>query len=227
MVYYYSIKLSGKGDTIDESEIYSVYMGRDKIENDPLIKHSHPKNLWFHVDNYSSAHVYLQLSKEKLASSYSSIGQLELDEDVLSQIAQLTKANSIKASKLSNITIVYTPVLNLHTDGLMDIGTVSFKNLKEVKRIHVSKKDNLVMNRINKTKTEMDTEEFIVLQQRVLRDIQRERKLIEREAEEQQRQYHAEKKNRDDPYSDLFSPQETSAYSNEYRNTNWTEDEFM
>ena len=42
-------------------------------------------------------------------------------------MAQLTKANSIKGNKLNNVTIIYTPVENLHTDGSMDIGTVTFK----------------------------------------------------------------------------------------------------
>ena len=38
-----------------------IYMGKDKTENEELIEYSFPKDVWFHVDNYSSAHVYLRL----------------------------------------------------------------------------------------------------------------------------------------------------------------------
>ena len=36
-------------------------MGKDKFENEDLIKYSFPKDIWFHVDDLSSAHVYLRL----------------------------------------------------------------------------------------------------------------------------------------------------------------------
>lgn len=38
-------------------------MGRDKYENEELIKYGFPEDVWFHVDNYSSAHVYLRLKR--------------------------------------------------------------------------------------------------------------------------------------------------------------------
>ncbi|KNE59957.1 hypothetical protein AMAG_05402 [Allomyces macrogynus ATCC 38327] len=36
-------------------------MGRDKFENEDLIKHAWEEDIWFHVDKLSSAHVYLCL----------------------------------------------------------------------------------------------------------------------------------------------------------------------
>ena len=42
---------------------YIIYMGRDKMENEHLIAHGWPEDLWFHVDKHSSAHVYLRLPK--------------------------------------------------------------------------------------------------------------------------------------------------------------------
>lgn len=38
-----------------------MFMGRDKFENEDLIKYGFPEDVWFHVDNLSSAHVYLRL----------------------------------------------------------------------------------------------------------------------------------------------------------------------
>ncbi|EGW30543.1 uncharacterized protein SPAPADRAFT_63384, partial [Spathaspora passalidarum NRRL Y-27907] len=150
MVYYFKAKVSTEDDLSDfaidasnESEEAVIYMGRDKIENDPLIKHSHPKNIWFHVDNYSSAHLYLQLTKKQILD-FKQFESFVIEPNLLEQIAQLTKANSIKGNKLNNITVIYTPVENLHTDGSMDIGTVTFKNRKLVKRVHVAKKENAI-----------------------------------------------------------------------------------
>eukprot|EP00339_Tiarina_fusa_P019624 CAMPEP_0117083998 /NCGR_PEP_ID=MMETSP0472-20121206/59128_1 /TAXON_ID=693140 ORGANISM="Tiarina fusus, Strain LIS" /NCGR_SAMPLE_ID=MMETSP0472 /ASSEMBLY_ACC=CAM_ASM_000603 /LENGTH=187 /DNA_ID=CAMNT_0004812827 /DNA_START=61 /DNA_END=621 /DNA_ORIENTATION=+ len=40
---------------------YTLYMGRDKFENEELIKYGWPEDVWFHVDDLSSAHVYLRM----------------------------------------------------------------------------------------------------------------------------------------------------------------------
>jgi predicted ribosome quality control (RQC) complex YloA/Tae2 family protein len=37
-------------------------MGKDKHENEDLIKYGLDDDVWFHVDNLSSAHVYLRLN---------------------------------------------------------------------------------------------------------------------------------------------------------------------
>ena len=42
---------------------YTIYMGRDKHENEHLIANGWPEDVWFHVDKHSSAHVYLRLPK--------------------------------------------------------------------------------------------------------------------------------------------------------------------
>ena len=42
---------------------YTVYMGRDKYENEKLIKWGWPEDVWFHVDDMSSAHVYLRMKE--------------------------------------------------------------------------------------------------------------------------------------------------------------------
>ena len=41
-----------------------IYVGKDKHENEDLIKYCWPEDVWFHVDDLSSAHVYLRLDKE-------------------------------------------------------------------------------------------------------------------------------------------------------------------
>lgn len=212
---------------LGESKTYDIYMGKDKFENDPLIRKSHPKNLWFHVDKHSSAHVYLQLSQEQQSHSFQ---DLAVEAEILDQIAQLTKANSIKASKLNNITIIYTPVDNLRTDGLMDTGTVTFVNPQKLKRIHIAKKENSVINKLNKTKTEVSTEQFVHDQQEMISAWQKEKKAQERQQAEEDRnnrRLHEEQKKRNaDPYGDIFTEENMRASSNAFRNENWVEDEF-
>ena len=44
-----------------------IYMGKDKFENEELIKYALPHDIWFHVDEMSSAHVYLRM-KEPITS---------------------------------------------------------------------------------------------------------------------------------------------------------------
>ena len=40
---------------------FIIYLGKDKYENESLIKYGFPIDVWFHVEGYSSAHVYLRL----------------------------------------------------------------------------------------------------------------------------------------------------------------------
>ena len=46
---------------VSSAEKYTLYMGRDKIENEDLIKFGWAQDVWFHVSNLSSAHVYLRM----------------------------------------------------------------------------------------------------------------------------------------------------------------------
>ncbi|RDB14871.1 Coiled-coil domain-containing protein 25 [Hypsizygus marmoreus] len=124
----------------------TMYMGRDKVENEELIRYAWPQDVWFHVDKLSSAHVYLRMSEGMTWE--------RIPEALLTDCAQLVKANSIEGNKKDNITIIYTPGDNLKKTGDMAVGQVSFHNDKKVKRVHVAKRENPIVNRLNKTKVE-------------------------------------------------------------------------
>ena len=69
--------------------------------------------LRFHVDNHSSAHVYLRLPKGDTIS--------DVPDEIVAECSQLTKANSIEGSKLSHVRIIYTQWSNLKkTEGMAD-----------------------------------------------------------------------------------------------------------
>mmetsp|Transcript_823 Transcript_823/g.1282 ORF Transcript_823/g.1282 Transcript_823/m.1282 type:complete len:110 (+) Transcript_823:44-373(+) len=80
MVYYFTTKC---GTTL--------YMGKDKYENEDLIRYGHPEDVWFHVDNLSSAHVYLRMKPGMTLD--------DLTEDQLLACSSLVKANSIQGCK--------------------------------------------------------------------------------------------------------------------------------
>ncbi|KAH8801948.1 cytoplasmic protein [Flagelloscypha sp. PMI_526] len=125
-------------------------MGRDKVENEDLIKYAWPQDVWFHVDKLSSAHVYLRMPEGMTWDA--------IPEPFLVDCAQLVKANSIEGNKKDNLTVIYTPADNLKKTGDMAVGQVSFHSDKKVKRIHVAQRENPIVNRLNKTKVEKEVD---------------------------------------------------------------------
>ncbi|XP_046877502.1 coiled-coil domain-containing protein 25 [Hypomesus transpacificus] len=125
---------------------YTIYMGKDKYENEDLIKYGWPEDIWFHVDKLSSAHVYLRMPTGLTID--------DIPKEVLIDCAQLVKNNSIQGCKMNNINVVYTPWANLKKTGEMDVGQIGFHRHKEVKLVAVEKKVNEIVNRLEKTKDE-------------------------------------------------------------------------
>jgi hypothetical protein len=68
-------------------------MGKDKYENEDLIKYGQPEDVWFHVDDLSSAHVYLRMKP--------GMSLEDIPEDLVTDCASLVKANSIQGCKVS------------------------------------------------------------------------------------------------------------------------------
>jgi predicted ribosome quality control (RQC) complex YloA/Tae2 family protein len=83
-----------------------------------LIKYGWEQDVWFHVDNLSSAHIYLRMREGQEWD--------KLPEELLIDLAQLTKANSIEGCKKNNVTVIYTPWSNLKKTKGMETGQVTF-----------------------------------------------------------------------------------------------------
>lgn len=123
-----------------------LYMGRDKTENELLIKYGMPEDVWFHVDSMSSAHVYLRRKRGQ--------NTLEgIDPGLLQDCAQLVKHNSIKGRKLPDVKVSYTLWSNLRKTGDMVEGQIGFHRPKAVMKVHVER-DREVVKRLLKTMTE-------------------------------------------------------------------------
>ncbi|GAB0135530.1 hypothetical protein EsDP_00003865 [Epichloe bromicola] len=213
MVYYFS------SSTVSPPGL--IYAGKDKFENEDLIKYGWDEDIWFHADKLSSAHIYLRMQDGQSWDS--------LPEDLVMDLAQLTKANSIEGNKRDNVTVIYTPWSNLRKDGSMDVGQVSFKDPRKVKRVLVPARENPVVNRLNKTRVEKKPDlrqekddRIKALRRNELAAQQQRRKDEARQAQE----WKEKKWQKDHAYDDMFTDEVMAASSNQHRDADW-EDDFM
>ncbi|KAF4874195.1 Coiled-coil domain-containing protein 25 [Colletotrichum siamense] len=248
MVYYFT------STVVDPSAF--IYVGKDKFESTPvppfrgmkwptippppvtktdesrvrideeLIKYGWEED--FHVDKLSSAHIYLRLP-DPHPSTTPAMTWDAIPEPLLTDLAQLTKANSIEGNKKDNITIIYTPWSNLKKDGSMAVGQVSFKDPRKVKRVLVAQRENPVVNRLNKTKVEKKPDLAQEREDRLkeLRKRDQAASLVRKKEEARVMQERKEKKwQKDHAYDDIFSEENMEGSSNQNRSEDW-EDDFM
>lgn len=163
-----------------------MYMGKDKYENEDLIKYGQPEDCWFHVDDLSSAHVYLRLKPGQTLD--------DIPADALLDCCALVKANSIVGCKKSSVYVVYTRWKNLKKTGDMVDGQVGFHRPENVRRTEIAK-NNPVVNALKKTKVELYPDLYAEQQARLV-EIQQEKKELRKKEEKEARIAAAEKKRR-------------------------------
>ncbi|KAH7170129.1 hypothetical protein EDB81DRAFT_153569 [Dactylonectria macrodidyma] len=207
MVYYFT------SNVVEPSAF--IYVGKDKFE------------IWlgggylFHVDKLSSAHIYLRMRDGQEWDS--------LPPELVMDLAQLTKANSIEGNKKDNITVIYTPWSNLKKDGSMEVGQVSFKDHRKVKRVLVAQRENPIVNRLNKTKVEQKPDLKQEKDDRLKELRQKDQVAVQQRRKEEARQaqeWKEKKWQKEHAYDDLFTEENMAATSNQDRDENW-EDDFM
>ena len=183
-------------------------MGADKYENEKLIRWGWSCDIWFHVDDLSSAHVYLRLERGPNLRQFRETGKLDHLPEALSDCVQLVKANSIEGSKQSRVAVVYTPWDNLKKSGDMAVGQVGFHDLKKVVTVPHVERDREAINRINKTKIVEEKHESDLQAEREEFDrivIAKKKELAREEAKEKQAQREAfEKVKHERDYARLF-----------------------
>ncbi|GAA6063264.1 hypothetical protein JCM10212_004998 [Sporobolomyces blumeae] len=193
MVLFYTSNVLGQGKDV------TIYAGKDKYENEDLIKYATDRDVWFHVDKLSSPHVYLKLPE--------GMEWEKIPQELANDVGQLVKAGSIQGNKVA-CTIIYTPAKNLLKKGDYATGAVSFVNDRKVKRFHIPERLNPIVNRLAKTKVE--------------RQVDHEYEKIEREKEESRKKRLAatEQKNLD---LKLSRDRKAAAEARSYRNLHGTE----
>jgi hypothetical protein len=162
------------------SENITCYVGRDKHENEFLIKYGWPGDVWFHVDGLSSAHVYFRVSNPDMVP-VEGIPIDDLPEDSIYDMMQIVKYNSISGCKLASCKIVWTPHSNLKKTFEMDAGTVTYHDTK-LCRYGRCDKDRLRVKDLEKTKMERHNvdyyEEMKANEKRIVERKKRDRKLV-------------------------------------------------
>ena len=144
-------------------------MGKDKYENEEMLKYGYDENaVWFHVDNLSSAHVYLRMQPDWTFDM--------IPSEVIIDCCQLVKHNSIEGNKKYDVKVVYTPWTNLKKEQGHDVGQVSFRSNKMLKFLTVEKRINEIVNRLNKTKREEQID-FLEEKNKRIQEEKRARKL--------------------------------------------------
>ncbi|KAI4115756.1 MAG: hypothetical protein LQ345_003710 [Seirophora villosa] len=191
MVYYFT------SNVVDPEA--TLYVGKDKFENEELIKYGWDED--FHVDNLSSAHVYLRL---KAGQKWD-----ELPAALVEDCAQLTKANSIEGNKKDNVTVIYTPWSNLLKNASMATGQVSFRDPKKTCTVLVPTRLNPTINRLNKTRTVAPTDGLFAEKEQHLSELRakaREKaKEARKEEERLKKERREEKYRREHAYEELMN----------------------
>ncbi len=129
-----------------------IYMGKDKFENEDLIKYAWAEDHWFHVDDLSSAHVYLRYPAP--GTKHKPVPVSEIPPELVAECSQLVKANSIEGCKKASVRVIYTPASNLKKTSAMATGQVSYHDTKVVKRTTIEK-EKAIVNALEKTREEL------------------------------------------------------------------------
>ncbi|TMW63360.1 hypothetical protein Poli38472_002301 [Pythium oligandrum] len=181
------------------SEGHTIYMGKDKFENEDLIRYGFLEDIWFHVDDLSSAHVYLRLPMGKSAVD-------DISETCLEECAQLVKENSIEGSKRNSVKVVYTKWRNLKKTQSMEVGQVGFNHPERVRTYLVKEKDRDILKALNKTKVESYPDLEEERRQRELlykAERKKQRQILEAQERKSKEEYKKQKELRS--YSSLMS----------------------
>lgn len=127
---------------------YIIYLGKDKYENESLIKWGLPTDIWFHVEGKSSAHVYLRLPEGETIEN--------VPKEIVNECLQLVKEGSKEGRKLDRVSVVCTPWQNLKKTQSMEVGEVGFYDDKNCKIFSNVTKDKDLLKKLMKTKVEKD-----------------------------------------------------------------------
>jgi len=195
----------------------TLFVGLDKYENEELIRWGWPEDVWFHVANLSSAHVYLRLKPGQSIH--------DIPDAIIRDAAQLCKANSITGNKTNNVDVNYTMWSNLKKTAGMEPGQVSFFREKEVYKIHIEKRSNEIVNRLNKTKVEKkydlkESREARDAEERNKEKAETHRRMLREKQDEERRKKEASLRS----YDNMF---DSSRMTSNASNLGQDEDDFM
>lgn len=149
------------------SDGHIIYMGKDKFENEELIMYAWDEDIWFHVDDLSSAHVYLRLNEDEEWTN--------INETLMKECCQLVKENSIQGKKKDKVDIVYTPWSNLNKTNGMEVGAIGFHNENLRKKVKDITRDKDIVKALIKTEREEEKPDYRDLKEKHILEQKRKR----------------------------------------------------
>ncbi|KAL8859524.1 MAG: hypothetical protein Q9178_003923 [Gyalolechia marmorata] len=208
MVYYFTSAV------VDPSAV--IYVGKDKFENEELIKYGWEEDI--------CAHVYLRLKSGQEWDN--------LPAALVEDCAQLTKANSIEGNKKDNVTVIYTPWSNLLKNASMATGQVSFKDQKKTRTILVPTRLNPTINRLMKTRTVSPADGLFADKEKHLSELRAKAREKAKEARKEEerltKERREEKYKREHAYEDLMNVDAEGDGGGKRSNQDgWDDDDFM
>ncbi|KAL8926401.1 MAG: hypothetical protein Q9208_002944 [Pyrenodesmia sp. 3 TL-2023] len=215
MVYYFTSNAADGQSTI--------YVGKDKFENEELIKYGWDEDVWYRMlpNDLVIQRAHLPMSGLKPGQVWDNL-PVALVEDC----AQLTKANSIEGNKKDNVTIIYTPWSNLLKNASMATGQVSFRDQKKTRTILVPTRLNPTVNRLMKTRTVVSADGLFAEKEQHLSELRA--KARERAKEARKEEERLKKERRDEKYQREHAYEDLEAGGGKLSNQDgFDEDDFM
>lgn len=114
----------------DTKRTYTLQYGRNAAENWQLFDDAESDDLWFHIDDLPSAHVYLQASKDGPSQS-----AIDYAASLLLHRSPKAVASTSTSKKAKKIPVIYTPRSNLAKGR--SVGEVLIKDLNLLFRISI------------------------------------------------------------------------------------------
>jgi len=102
---------------VHQEKIYQIHCGNNARENWRIIDQAEPNDLWFHLQNYPSAHVILEVKT------------LHIPLEVMSHCAQICREQT-HARKNNKDSVEYTEIKYIKKTDIL--GQVTTKNLRIV-----------------------------------------------------------------------------------------------
>jgi predicted ribosome quality control (RQC) complex YloA/Tae2 family protein len=102
---------------------YIIKVGTSAKENWELIDNSYPEDLWFHLDEFSSAHVVV-------SQDTNSQEEIFYPNQIVLLASDYCKLNSANSKNLCKVKIVYTEIKNLKKGK--EIGSVFISKSKYI-----------------------------------------------------------------------------------------------
>jgi len=102
----------------DNMNDFIITIGKNAIDNMNILDKADKNDLWFHVENSSSSHVIIH-----------SCNNINIPKNLIYRAAILCKKHS-KLSKMKNISVIYTEVMNV--TKMEKIGSVTTIKTKRI-----------------------------------------------------------------------------------------------